>query len=77
MLTETVENSYSSIKSDELSIKRLTDNFEYGDRNKNLNEAIEKQYNDILQDDLQRRFLDNIEEDFSGKKLKSIIRFIF
>ena len=67
---ETVENSHESIKSDELSINRLAENFEYGERKKNLNKAIEKQYNDILQDDFQRRFLDNVEEDFSGKKLK-------
>ena len=71
------------MKSDEFSIKRLAENFEFGERNKNLNEAIEKQYDEISTDNLQEARIKtsletvSIDADFSGKKLKSIIRFIF
>ena len=72
-----------SMKSDEFSIKRLAENFEYGEKNKNLNEAIQNEYNGISTDNLQDARINtplekvSIGADFSGKKLKSIIRFIF
>ena len=72
-----------SLKSDEFSLKRLGENFEYGETNKNLNEAIGKQYDEISTDNLQEARIKttletvSIDADFSGKKLKSIIRFIY
>ena len=62
-----------SLKSDEFSIERLAENFEYGERNKNLNEAIEKQYDEISSDNLREARIKttletvSIDADFSGK----------
>ena len=43
------------MKTDEFSIKKLAEDFEYGERNKNPNVGIEKQYNDIKLHDMQNK----------------------